>query len=87
MSLVHPPSSSYRPLSVGDLGEEIARVLLSGGEESRKTVARFHHARARSLWQSGDFNGAREQFRLAVEAWKDVRREFSDDDLNALCRE
>lgn len=28
-----------------ELGEEMARLLLSGGERSRKTVARFHHAR------------------------------------------
>jgi len=74
-------------LSQWELGEHVASVLLSGGEESRKTVARFHHARARVLWQSGDFDGARDQFRLAVNAWRDVRREFSDEDLNALCQD
>ena len=56
-------------LSQWELGEHIASVLLSGGDESRQAVARFHHARARALWQSGDYDGARDQFRLAVDAW------------------
>ena len=74
-------------LSQWDLGEHVASILLSGGEESRKAIARFHHARGRALWQTGDFSGARERFRHAVETWLDVRKEFSDDDLNALFRD
>ena len=73
-----------------ELGEGIANVLLSSAVEPqkcRKTVARFHHACARASWQSGDYDSARDQFRLAVDAWRDVRREFSDEDLNALCEE
>lgn len=71
-------------LSQWDLGEHIASILLSGGEESRKAIARFHHARARALWQSGDYDSARDHFRLAVEAWRGIQKELSDDDLNAL---
>ncbi|MEM6823180.1 MAG: hypothetical protein AAF558_14710 [Verrucomicrobiota bacterium] len=74
-------------LSQWALGEEIAKVLLHAGDEERKTVARFHHARGRAMWQSGDFDGARDQIRMAVEAWKDVRKELSDDDLEALFRD
>ena len=67
-----------------ELGEHIADLLIHAGDDHRKTVARFHHARARVLWQSGEFENSRSQFRKAVGAWKDVRREFSDDDLEAL---
>ncbi|MEM6820313.1 MAG: hypothetical protein AAF558_00030 [Verrucomicrobiota bacterium] len=74
-------------LSEWDLGEEIAKILVHAGNEERKTVARFHHARGRAMWQSGDCAGARDRFRLAVEAWREVREEFSDDDLAALFRE
>lgn len=73
-------------LAQWSLGEEIARLLLHGDDRSRRTVARFRHARGRVLWQSGDFASARDQFRRTVEAWKDLRREFGDDDLDALFR-
>lgn len=74
-------------LAQWSLGEEIARLLLQGCDKSRRTVARFRHARGRVLWQSGGFTGARDQFRQTVEAWKGVRKEFGDDDLDVLFRE
>lgn len=74
-------------LSQWELGEQIAAHLKFAGEDEKRTVARFHHARARVLWQSGDYDGARSEFRKAVEAWLDVREEFSDEDLNSLFTE
>ncbi|MDF1863167.1 MAG: tetratricopeptide repeat protein, partial [Verrucomicrobiales bacterium] len=59
-------------------------LLVHAGEESRQTVARFHHARARCLYQSGDYDSARKEIRRAVDAWRGIQHELSDDDLNAL---
>ncbi len=71
-------------LSQWDLGEQVAATLAHAGEKEKKTVARFHHARARGLWQSGQHADSRSEFRKAVEAWVDVRKEFSADDLKSL---
>ncbi|MEC5129012.1 hypothetical protein VSU19_19785 [Verrucomicrobiales bacterium BCK34] len=74
-------------LSHWQLGEQIAKLLVEAGDSERKTVARFYHAHARAMWQSGNNGTARKYFRRAVEAWLEVRREFDDDDLDALCKE
>ena len=74
-------------LAQWELGEQIANLLLHAGDDERRTVARFHHARARSFWQCERYDDARREFRRAVEAWLEVRREFDDDDLTALFRD
>lgn len=71
-------------LSQWDLGEHIASLLIHAGEEERKTVARFHHAHARSLHESARYDESREAVRRAVEAWRGIQKELSDDDLSAL---
>lgn len=76
-------------LSQWELGEHVANVLVTSAIEParcQETCARFHHAHARATWQSGDYDGARDYFRQAVESWRDIRSEFSDEDLDALCR-
>ena len=50
-------------LAQWELGEHVASLLVHAGEESRQTVARFHHARARCLYQSGDYDSARKEIR------------------------
>ena len=74
-------------LSQWELGQQLAGLLIYAGDSERRTVARFHHAHARALWQSGEFRAARLHFRRAVEAQLDVRKEFDDDDLEALCKD
>jgi hypothetical protein len=74
-------------LAQWDLGEHVASLLIHAGEESRQTVSRFHHARARCFYQSGDYDSARKEIRRAVDAWRGIQRELSDDDLNALFQE
>lgn len=71
-------------LSQWELGEQIAALLVHAGENEKKTVARFHLARSRVLYQSGQFDDSRKEVRKAVEAWRDVRLEMTDDDLKAL---
>jgi hypothetical protein len=74
-------------LSQWDLGEQIASVLIHSGEKAKRTVSRFHHARSRVFYQTGDFTRARAEIRKAVDAWADIRKELSDDDLTALLAE
>ncbi|MDA8909236.1 hypothetical protein N9I65_03570 [bacterium] len=73
-------------LSQWDLGEHIASLLIHAGEAEKKTVARFYHAHARSLYESARYDDAREAVRHAVEAWRGIQKELSDDDLKALFR-
>lgn len=74
-------------LAQWNLGEHIASLLIHASEDSRRTVARFHHARARCLYQSGDYDLARTEMRKAVDSWRGIQKEISDEDLEAICRD
>ena len=66
-----------------DLGDHIANVLVCSDiepEKCRETVARFRHAHARHLCESGLMVLAKEQVRLAVDAWEPIRAEIVEDD-------
>ena len=69
-----------------EMGSHLANVLsTSVSEEYRKNVARFYHAYARHLCANGMAVLAKEQVRLAVEAWEGIRREIvKDDELDAV---
>ncbi len=64
-------------LSQCELGEQIANLLLHAGDDERRTVARFHHARARSLWQCDRYDDARSEFRRAVDAWRGIQKKLA----------
>ncbi|MDA7922796.1 hypothetical protein N9B73_13700, partial [Verrucomicrobiales bacterium] len=66
------------------LVEHLAELLLYAGESESKTVARFHHARARVFYEAREYQKARESFKRSVGAWLGIQKELSDDDLNAL---
>lgn len=42
-------------LSQWDLGEHLAELLLYAGESESRTVARFHHSRARAFYDIGEY--------------------------------
>lgn len=70
-------------LSQWELGEHIANVLVSSAiepEKCREACARFYHARARFLCETGDNEGARLAMRAASDAWPDIRLELVDDE-------
>lgn len=74
-------------LSQWELGEHIANVLVSSAvkpQKCRETVAKFRHGYARYLCQTGMIVLAKEQIRLAVEAWEPIRKEIVDDDGLAM---
>lgn len=58
-------------LSQWELGESVANVLITSAPEParcRETCARFHHARARYLCETGDHEAARLAMRAASDA-------------------
>ena len=70
-----------------ELGAGIANVLAASVQDPemcRRTVARFYHAHARTKGVSGDYEGMRAEIRKAVNAWQEIRSEFSDQDLDQI---
>lgn len=70
-------------LSQWELGESVANVLITSAIEParcRDTCARFHHARARYLCETGDHKAARLAMRAASDAWPEIRIELVDDE-------
>jgi hypothetical protein len=70
-------------LSQWELGESVAKILIPSPVEPdkcRETCARFHHARARYLCETGDNEAARLAMRAASDAWPEIRMELVDDE-------
>ena len=66
-----------------DLGEHLASLVTKSEvkpKKCRKTVARFRHAFARHLGESGETDRAKAQVKLAVETWNPIRAEIVEDD-------
>ena len=55
------------------------RAALGHATSNRKNAARFYHAYACHLCAEGGIMQAKEQIRLAVEAWEDIRCEIVED--------
>lgn len=64
-----------------EMGASLANVLATSvSGDHRRNTAQFYHAYARHLCSTGMTVLAKEQVRLAVAAWEEIRREIVEDD-------